>query len=77
MDQLYKISQIRFENDYIVLTIDKQTIKLKISEISKKLYNASNEERMNYKISPSGYGIHWNLIDEDLSVNGLLKKANI
>jgi len=25
-----------------------------------------------YEISPSGYGIHWPLIDEDLSIDGLL-----
>ncbi|MFI5222153.1 MAG: DUF2442 domain-containing protein, partial [Bacteroidia bacterium] len=33
-------------------------------------------ERGNFEISPSGYGIHWSLIDEDLSINGLIKKYN-
>jgi hypothetical protein len=27
---------------------------------------------MRYEISPSGYGIRWPLIDEDLSIDGLL-----
>ncbi len=30
-------------------------------------------ERAMYRISPSGYGIHWPLIDEDLSINGILR----
>jgi hypothetical protein len=36
------------------------------------LANASETERKKYEISPSGYGIHWPLIDEDLSIDGLL-----
>ena len=35
--------------------------------------NTSDEERNTYEISPSGYGIHWSLIDEDLSIDGLLE----
>ena len=34
--------------------------------------NASDIERKIYEISPSGYGIHWPLLDEDLSIDGLL-----
>jgi hypothetical protein len=42
---------------------------------SSKLVNASEIERNLFKVSPSGYGVHWVLIDEDLSVNFLLKQA--
>ena len=45
-----------------------------LSDISDKLANATEQERMDFKISPSGYGIHWRLLDEDLSINGLLKQ---
>jgi hypothetical protein len=41
-------------------------------DISKRLAEASIEEREKYEISPAGYGIHWPLIDEDLSVDGLI-----
>jgi hypothetical protein len=27
------------------------------------------------EVSPSGYGLHWPLIDEDLAITPLLKKA--
>ncbi|MCH7754431.1 DUF2442 domain-containing protein [candidate division KSB1 bacterium] len=40
--------------------------------MSEKLANASDIEENKYEISPSGYGIHWPLIDEDLSIDGLL-----
>jgi hypothetical protein len=73
MEKAYNISDLRFENGYLVLIADSQIIKLKLKEISKKLWKASELELNDFKISPSGYGIHWRLLDEDLSVNGLLK----
>lgn len=42
--------------------------------ISPKLKSADAVQRSFYKISPSGYGIHWPLIDEDLSVAAILKQ---
>ena len=38
-----------------------------------KLASATPEERAKWEISAAGYGIHWPLIDEDLSVEGLLR----
>jgi len=73
MEKAYNIKNLKFDNDYLILTFDDQSIKLKLSEISSKLANATYQERIDYKISPSGYGIHWRLLDEDLSINGLLK----
>ena len=36
---------------------------------------ATPEERTHFEITPSGYGIHWPEIDEDLSGSGLLRGA--
>ncbi|MBI2722152.1 MAG: DUF2442 domain-containing protein [Bacteroidetes bacterium] len=44
-----------------------------MDRISPKLKAANQLQRDFYKISPSGYGIYWPLIDEDLSVDALLK----
>jgi hypothetical protein len=74
MEKAYNISQIGFEKDYLVLSIDNQIVRVKLSEISEKLSNATELERNDFKVTPSGYGIHWRLLDEDLSINGLLKK---
>ncbi|MEI7724643.1 MAG: DUF2442 domain-containing protein [Bacteroidota bacterium] len=72
MEKVFEISTILFENDYFVIVINKQEYRFQISTISKKLADADEQQRNNYLISPSGYGIHWPTIDEDLSVNGLL-----
>ena len=74
MGKAYNIKRISFDKEYIILVIDNQVVKLKISEISEKLANATRTEREDFKISPSGYGIHWRLLDEDLSINGLLNR---
>lgn len=73
MEKAYNILYLRFEKDFLILTMDNQTLKLKLKDISRKLLKATEQERKDFKISPSGYGIHWRLLDEDLSVNGLLK----
>ncbi|WP_300434974.1 DUF2442 domain-containing protein [Christiangramia sp.] len=37
-----------------------------------KLLKASEKERLDFSISPTGYGVHWNRLDEDLSAYGML-----
>lgn len=73
MEKAYNISEIRFENDNLILVVDNQTIRLKLENISDKLKYATEQQRNDFKIFPSGYGIHWRQLDEDLSINGLLK----
>jgi hypothetical protein len=38
-----------------------------------RLLNATPEQRNVFEISGNGTGIHWNELDEDISVEGLLK----
>jgi hypothetical protein len=75
MEKAYDITNLSFESSFMVITINNHTIKLKLTDISEKLAKASEKERNDYKISPSGYGIHWQSLDEDLSINGLLKSS--
>lgn len=37
-----------------------------------RLLNATPEQRNNYELSGDGTGIHWEEIDEDISVPGLI-----
>lgn len=69
----HNIEGIRFDNDYLILIIDGTELKAPLDKVSEKLKTANEIQRAFYKISPSGYGIHWPLIDEDLSVDALLK----
>lgn len=38
-----------------------------------RLEGATEEERQNFQISPSGYSVHWPDVDEDLSARGALR----
>ena len=42
---------------------------------SARLAEATAQQRLQAELSPSGYGIHWPLIDEDLSIGGLVRGA--
>jgi hypothetical protein len=72
----HNIEKVSFEENFMVLQIDGKEIKLNLDNLSSKLFNANKIERELYKISPSGYGIHWPLIDEDISIEAILKDRN-
>lgn len=71
----HKIEDVNFDQHSIYLQIDGRQIKVSLDVLSSKLKNASELQRKLYKLSPSGYGIHWPLIDEDLAIDALLKLA--
>ena len=72
MKKYHDISGLKFEDSFLVITIDGESKKYPLKKISPALEKASEEERNNFEISPSGYGIHWPLLDEDISLDGLL-----
>ena len=72
MKKIHVIKNIHFRDDSIVLSIDGVERRFSLKEISSLLFKASDQERINFEISPSGYGIHWPLLDEDLSIDGIL-----
>jgi len=72
MKKYHEVDLVQFQNEKLRIKINGEEHKFELSTISKKLANASEIERKKYQISPSGYGIHWPLIDEDLSIDGLL-----
>ena len=71
----HKITSVNFENDFLLIITDEKTYKLKLAELSEKLLKATEEERSFYKISPSGYGIHWPMLDEDISLQGIVNSG--
>lgn len=66
-------TEVTFFEDRMIILKNGVKVILDVRKFSTRLFEASEEERINYKISPSGYGIHWPLIDEDISVNELVK----
>lgn len=72
MDKYHEIEKVSFVREKLILKVDGKKYSFPLADISKRLANASRAEREKYEISPSGYGIHWPLIDEDLSIDGLI-----
>lgn len=68
----HDIKNLTFEGDFMRLNIDGQERKFVLSSVSTALLKASDQERNVFEISPSGYGIHWPLLDEDISIDALL-----
>lgn len=66
------VKDISVKNRKLSLEIDGQRHTFELDDVSKLLATASAEEAANFEVSPSGYGIHWPLIDEDISIDGLL-----
>ncbi|MER3432824.1 MAG: DUF2442 domain-containing protein [Leptolyngbya sp. ERB_1_1] len=75
MNKHHDVQGLDFDDEHLYLTVDGQTYEISIAQASSRLANATHAERYLYRIAPSGYGIHWFAIDEDLSINGLLKLA--
>ena len=70
-----KVSDVRFDEDTLsVCLADDRTITVPLHWYP-RLQAATPEQRSNWKVSGGGYGIHWPEIDEDLSVEGLLRGA--
>ncbi|MEO6693398.1 MAG: DUF2442 domain-containing protein [Saprospiraceae bacterium] len=73
---LPKINSAKFDGEYFIIYVEECEYRWNVSEISDRLVQASDKDRNDFKISPSGYGIHWQNLDEDLSLKGLLKSKN-
>ena len=72
MKKVHNIRKVAFSGNRLILTVDEIEHSIDIAKHSQKLSQASASERRHYIISPSGYGIHWPELDEDLSVDGLI-----
>lgn len=72
MKKYHDIRDLKFEGDVLVITIDGRVHRFQLNMISPVLEKASDKERYAFEISPSGYGIHWPQLDEDISIDGLL-----
>jgi hypothetical protein len=71
---------VGFEDDTLsVAQMDGRTISVPLAldraAIKRRLMDASQEQRANWEIAGTGYGVHWPDIDEDLSTEGLLRGA--
>ena len=76
MNQHHEIKEIKFIGDVLEATIDGTSKRFKLKDVSPLLARATEIERNTFEITPSGYGLHWPLLDEDISIDGLLGIVN-
>ena len=70
-----RIKAVRFTRDSLVVDLsDGRSLSVPLAWYP-RLLDASAKERANWQLSGAGFGIHWPDIDEDLSVDGLLRGA--
>jgi uncharacterized protein DUF2442 len=72
MNKIHEVEEIKFNRNTMDICVDGREYAIEIAPFSKRLANASEEQQRNYVVSPSGYGLHWPDIDEDLSIDGIL-----
>jgi hypothetical protein len=76
MNHSHDIKEIKFVGDILEATIDGAVKRFKLKDVSPLLEKATEIEKKTFEVSPSGYGIHWPLLDEDISIDGLLGIVN-
>jgi len=68
-----RIVDVRFDEDRLAVDfVDGRTLAVPLAWFP-ILLHASPEARAHWEISAAGFGIHWPLLDEDLSAAGLLQ----
>ncbi len=72
---LHLVGNLRFEGDDMIIVIDGESIHFPLAQISQRLLGATATQREHFEIAASGYGIHWPELDEDLSIDGLLRSS--
>lgn len=73
MTRLHEVQGIDFDGATMLLHVDGVVYRVALPACSRRLADATDAERRRYIVSPSGYGVHWPEIDEDLSIDGLLR----
>jgi uncharacterized protein DUF2442 len=72
MDKAHDVQILKFQDALMHLKIDGKEYEFDLAAHSKRLSKATQAERENVEISPSGYGLHWTDVDEDLSIDSLI-----
>ena len=77
MKKYHQVKNVRFEHQFLLLKVDGREYQIDLRQHSKKLAAADQRRKANFELSPSGYGIHWPELDEDLSIDGMIKAGKV
>ncbi len=72
MDKAHDVRSVSVSGCLLHLEVDGKRYEIDLAEQSQRLARATQSQRERIEVSPSGYGLHWPDVDEDLSVDGLI-----
>ena len=75
MSRAEHVTAVRIETTpaaLVIVLLDREA-QIPWANCSRKLAAAGDLERQRAHLTPGGYGVHWPLLDEDLSITGLLR----
>jgi hypothetical protein len=64
--------RIEVKKGILSLEVYGRQLEIDLKQISPVFRKANSDEFQKFELSPSGYGIHLPLLDEDVSIDGLL-----
>jgi hypothetical protein len=73
MKSILSLEQVHLSIPWLIVKTNGREYKFNIRDLSPRLAVATEEELKDFEVSPSGYGIHWEKIDEDISLTALLE----
>ncbi len=75
MNKIHSMKSINATETHLHLIIDDNADRIRWEDCSPKLAHASLPQKKRVDVAPSGHGIHWPEIDEDLAITPQLKLA--
>lgn len=77
MEKLFEISHVTLKGYQLSFKVNGTSVTCDLAEMSDVLAPAGEEQVANMIVDPVGVGFHWPALDEDLSVNGILKELGV
>jgi hypothetical protein len=68
----HEVKSVSISGNTMRMSVDGRVYRTNLADHSERLAKASPEQKRRFVVSPSGYGIHWPELDEDLSIDGLI-----
>lgn len=76
MDRVYDVKNLKITEKTISFDLLNEPIIVPLSKTGSSVLPKANPKHLQiYELDHNGLGIHWPLLDEDLSIEGLLRSA--
>jgi hypothetical protein len=72
MNEVHKVDDIVVKGTHLHIVVDGDAYDIDLVAQSARLRRGTEAKLKNIEVSPSGYGLYWPELDEDLSIDGLI-----